>query len=690
MHHRYIFLALTILFLTALPASSIDYGKTIIFDMPRDQIESYFGRGVSSELTRDDSLAMATNVFEGDTLRLLAILVDWRNREATYSLETFDSLLFSRGVYPGGSVADFYYEASYGKVTIVGDAIDWYEDGMYEGYMDFEGILDALDPVIDFSQYDGDNDGNVDACVFVRAGTGQEDSHDPQDIWSFAMIYPLGSGLGPYDGMMLPRFNTSPELWPERVTGNPTLYSGTDTLNGIRVFAHELFHNLGHADLYDYDDKLVTSTYYTPNDNNDHPFVDWDVMGYGGYGIFSLGGRRNPTHFCGFHKMKATWLEPTILMGEHFDIVIENLETSDINSLYMLPINPSEGEYFLLEYRNPKSAGMYDKLDSDFSCYFWPDLTYGADTLDRGLLITHIDDSVSQWSNNGTPDMPNYRARVIDAGYNPAMDHTFNPEGHVTDSAQWWYPYETRKGALFSSETPLQNEFSPTTDPSSDGYGGPTGITVIVDSIVGDKLYAYVYNPNFFDEDSDGVDDFTDNCISTPNADQLDDDGDGFGNACDNCPSLANEGQEDLDGDNIGDICDVCPNDEFNDQDGDGLCADVDPCPLDEFNDQDSDGFCADVDNCPTVANPTQADTDGDSVGDACCCTERGDVDNNGSLDVSDLTYYVDYLFGGGPGFVCPEHGDIDYNGAQDISDLTFYVEYMFGGGATPPACPTY
>jgi len=128
MHHRYIFLALTILFLTALPASSIDYGKAIIFDMPRDQIESYFGRGVSSELTRDDSLAMAANVFEGDTLRLLAILVDWRNRQATYPRETFDSMLFSRDVYPGGSVADFYYEASYGKITIVGDAIDWYED----------------------------------------------------------------------------------------------------------------------------------------------------------------------------------------------------------------------------------------------------------------------------------------------------------------------------------------------------------------------------------------------------------------------------------------------------------------------------------------------------------------------------------------------------------------------------------
>jgi hypothetical protein len=41
------------------------------------------------------------------------------------------------------------------------------------------------------------------------------------------------------------------------------------------------------------------------------------------------------------------------------------------------------------------------------------------------------------------------------------------------------------------------------------------------------------------------------------------------------------------------------------------------PCS-DEGGDTDGDGICDDVDNCPLVANPDQANGDGDGVGDAC------------------------------------------------------------------------
>ncbi len=103
------------------------------------------------------------------------------------------------------------------------------------------------------------------------------------------------------------------------------------------------------------------------------------------------------------------------------------------------------------------------------------------------------------------------------------------------------------------------------------------------------------------DTDGDGECDDTDNCPSTPNADQADADGDGVGDACDNCAATANPGQEDGDGDGVGDVCDNCAataNPGQEDTDGDGV---GDAC-----------------DNCPAVANPDQADTDGDGIGDVC------------------------------------------------------------------------
>jgi len=479
-------------------ALGIDLSRGVILDVPDDIIELQFGKLPPSRLTPQENLALASYRFAGDTLKVLAIMVEWWNRTGTYSRETFDSLLFSRNVFPGGSMADYFYEVSYGKLTVVGEVIEWYDAGMYTGWFDFEDLFPILDSLIDYSQFDGDNNGDVDAAVFIRSGTGEEDSQDLWDIWSYAYVYPPGHGPGPYDGMHIPRWNTSPEMRPLRDPLYPKNFSGVDTLNRIRVFAHEMTHCIGLPDLYDYDDKLVTSTYYTPGDYNDHPVVDWCLMGYYGYGLLSIG-TDVPVHLCGWCKKELGWIEPIALSGgTHNDLVIYNVETTNDSSLYLLPIDPAEGEYFLLEYRNPRSSGMFDKVDSDFSVYFWPDLTYGCDTLDRGLLITHIHDSLGAYYwriNDGTPDYDHYTVAVEDAGYNPALDTSYNPEGHVTDSAQWWYPYETRKGAPFSYDVSGQNIFGPSTYPSSHGYSGPSGIVVRVDSMVNERLYAYVYTP---------------------------------------------------------------------------------------------------------------------------------------------------------------------------------------------------
>ncbi len=675
----------------------------IIYDLPENIALKYHNTISGFGLTEIEMADINEKNFSADTLKLLIILVHWDDRPSTYGQSTFDSLVFSDNVYPLGSVYDYYKEVSYGKLTIVGDVIDWYNAGSYNNNFDFESILPTLNDYIDFSQYDGDNDGNVDAVSFVRSGNGQEESGDFNDIWSYAYVYPLGSGPGPYDGMRIPRWNTIPETRPLREPLAPIMFSGVDTLAQINVMVHELAHNLGLPDLYDYDSKLVLSTFTTPNDDNDHPLYDWDIMGYGGYGIVSLGFPIT-SHLCGWSKKEMGWNDPIILEGEFTDLVIKDFAVYDDSSLYQVTIDAEAGEYFLLEYRNSISFANFDKYDSDFSVYFWPLLTFGSEPLDRGLLITHIDDSVTQnWDpNRGTPSYPHYTVAVEDAGYNPARDYTTNPEGDVTDSAHWWYPYETRKAATFQNDVEGQEIFGPTTTPNSDGYTGPTGIIVRVDSIVGDRLYAYVYNPISSDFDGDGIPLLADNCTAVYNPAQTDfdldgigdscdtctdSDGDGFGDAgfpanicaVDNCSDVSNPDQLDTDDDGTGDLCDAC-----TDTDGDG------------FGDPGFATNSCEVDNCPDIYNPDQLDTDDDGIGDLCdgCCLGirvNVDGDVNDQADISDLVYLVDYIFVGGIAPVCLEEADLDGvdNSINiDISDLVYMVDFVFTGGAAPNACP--
>lgn len=622
------FLVLAALISGAAALQAGDLSKAIIHDIPEAEAVRTLGRMPGGGLSPEDSTAIMDYRFTGDTVKVLAICVDWEGRRSTYSAETMDSLMFSRGVWPGGSMADYYDENSYGKAYIDGDVVGWIDGGVYTDYLDqwwlFGGLLYELDATIDFSQYDGNGDGDVDAVIFVRAGTGEEDTGDPNDIWSFAINYGTGGGEGPFDGVMVPRWNTSPELRPLRDPQDPTQFLGTD-VNSIRVFCHETGHTVGLPDLYDYNDKLVHETYYTPNDANDHPVYDWCTMGYYGYGHFSLG-CNIAAHFCGWSKMDLGWIEPVILDQYESHIELTNIETTDINSLFLVPIKSDRSEYFLLEYRNPNSTSRWDKTDSDFSVFFPQYLTYGNDPLDRGLLIMHIDET--QPANNGTPSYDNYRVIVEDAGYSPVSDTSANPGGVVSDTAQWWYPYETRKGALWSNETPGQTVFGPTSSPNSDSYDAPTGIVIEVDSIVNDKLYASVLNPVMLDSDDDGVNDSEDNCPFDFNPGQADSDGDGVGTACDNCPD--------------------------------------DP-------------------------NPDQLDTDEDGVGDACegCCVGiTGNVDNDPEeiVDIGDLTALIGYLFV--PPFpvpVCMEEANIDAIGTVDIGDLTALINYLFIPPFDPP-----
>jgi hypothetical protein len=65
-------------------------------------------------------------------------------------------------------------------------------------------------------------------------------------------------------------------------------------------------------------------------------------------------------------------------------------------------------------------------------------------------------------------------------------------------------------------------------------------------------------------------------------------------------------------------IAGICVTPIIGDEDGDGILDPDDVCKGDPTNDPDGDDVCHNVDNCPDKPNPTQLDSDGDGIGDAC------------------------------------------------------------------------
>ena len=62
----------------------------------------------------------------------------------------------------------------------------------------------------------------------------------------------------------------------------------------------------------------------------------------------------------------------------------------------------------------------------------------------------------------------------------------------------------------------------------------------------------------------------------------------------------------------------------------------------------------------------------------------RGEINNDGRLDIADPIVLLDYLFGGGREPTCLDAADVNTDVKLDVADAVSLLGYLMGGGAPP------
>lgn len=412
--------------------------------------DSFFTRYLSQRSHSPQAAAAGFNV--------LAILVQFSDKPSTVAGTFFDSMLFSTS---GSTVKSYYNEISFGQVDLVTvnlpSALGWQSAPQtYSYYVNdlnagnnpdnglgdyprnsqklVEDLVDLVDPSVDFSNYDNDNDGYVDVLLVIHAGSGAEYSGSANDIWSHKW------GISPRlkDGVYISSYTAQPEYWSLSPSVPMT----------IGVYAHELGHGFGLPDLYD-------------TDGSSNGIGSWCLMAYGSWnGPGSLGGSpSHPSAWCRYQMGMAT---PINILTNSTGASIPQVETS--GTMYRLWTSGTIGnEYFLVE--NRQQTG------------------YDAYIPSNGLLVWHIDESKGGNTQEWYPPS---------AGTNHYLVGLEQADGLFQLEKKQSYG---NSGDPFPGSSNNQN-FNSTSLPNSDGYlsGGSfvtiqnissSGSTMTADLIVG-------------------------------------------------------------------------------------------------------------------------------------------------------------------------------------------------------------
>lgn len=335
--------------------------------------------------------------------------------------QAFDSLANGEHyTYNGamGSCKEYYIHQSNGLYTphfdIVGPVVlphttAYYgSDSTYLGddrYMvDFivDACLGAQELGVDFSNYDGNNDGYVDLVYVIYAGYSQAEGAPTYTIWPHAWdlesalyygntnqttYYVKKDNNGNITSRNLPILNGKTLL--RYACSNELIYYN-DARNGVGTICHEFGHVLGLADLYITDSNAGGNNALTPG--------TWALMSNGAY----LNNGNTPPNLSVWEKYSLGWVDPAMLYANEHVVL------------------PADGKTYRKLNRTgiPSPEGAFT---TDTTYYFENRQMTGWDTYlpGHGMLVWRIVYDTNDWYYNG-PNNHSTRFQLITAnGHTP-------------------------------------------------------------------------------------------------------------------------------------------------------------------------------------------------------------------------------------------------------------------------------
>ncbi len=378
----------------------------------------------------------------------LVILVEFSNAE--FSMDDPQALYhricneegFSEQDFRG-SVADYFKAQSDGLFELSFDVVGPVKLSQPYGYygrnddantpvMIHDACL-AVDPEVNFADYDWNGDGEAEEVFVVYAGYGESDNTSQTSL-----IWPHMYWLSAYEGYANSPLILDGTLIETYACANEL--KADDKVNGIGTFCHEFSHCLGIPDLYDTGDFGAA-----------FGMSSWSLMDFGCYN----GDGYLPSGYTGYEKMCVGWMEPVELST---DTVITG----------MRPVSEGGQSYLLRHPDNGRELLVIDNRQ----------LTgYDAALPGHGLLVTQIVYDQEAWAHNEVNLSENdYERWTI---YH--ADNTDTPYDQEGDP----FPYYKRDSLTVNS-TPALLFHTPT---ASGSYATPYSLTHITED--GDGLMSF-------------------------------------------------------------------------------------------------------------------------------------------------------------------------------------------------------